>query len=95
MRLLPLTIEDQAGRATPFDRSQPLRVRAEAIGSEPTPWGWAIYRGANRVLIVRSRPDYQDEAGALDAGLKAAGVIGNRLRTEVIVEPKRAREEPV
>jgi len=90
-----LTIEDQVGRGTPFDRSQPLRVRAEAIGSEPTPWGWAIYRGVNRVLIVRSCPEYRDPAAALDAGLKAAGVIGNRLRTEVIVEPELAREGPV
>jgi hypothetical protein len=90
-----VSTEDQAGRATPFDRSQPVTVRAEVINGEPTPWAWAIYRGPDRVLIVRSRPEFRDPAAALDAGLEAAGRVGNRLRTEVIVEPKRAREEPI
>ena len=90
-----MSTEDQVGRATPFERSQPLTVRLEAIGIEPTPWAWAIHRGANRVLIVRSRPEYWDPAAALDAGLKAAGAIGNRLRTQVIVEPEPTRKEPV
>ncbi len=89
-----MTIEDQAGRATPFDRSQPLTVRAEAINGEPTPWAWAIYRGPDRVLIVRSRPDFGDPAAALDAGLKAAGRVGNRLRTEVVAEAELPCQEP-
>ena len=84
-----------AGRVLPFDRSEPLRVRAESVSTGPTPWCWAIYRGADRFLIVRSRAEYQEPAEALDAGLKAAGHVGNRLRTEIIIEPEHARKEPV
>lgn len=84
-----------AGRVLPFDRSEPLRVRAEAVSTGPTPWAWAIYRGTERFLIVRSRAEYREPAEALDAGLKAAGDVGNRLRAEVIVEPEHACEEPV
>lgn len=79
----------------PFDRNEPLRVRAEAVSTGPAPWAWAIYRGVDRFLIVRSRPEFQEPAEALDAGLKAAGDVGNRLRAEVIVEPEHAREESV
>jgi hypothetical protein len=70
----------------PFDRDNPLRVRAEAVGKAPKLWAWAIYRGSDRFLITRSRPDYYERANALEAGLKAAGDIGRRLRTEVVVE---------
>lgn len=83
------------GRVLPFDRSEPLRVRAEAVSTGLTPWAWAIYRGADQFLIVRSRADYRERAEALDAGLKAAGYVGNRLRAEVIVEPEHVREESV
>jgi hypothetical protein len=70
----------------PFDRDDPLRVEAEAVGEASTPWAWAIYRGVNRFLIIRSRAEYHDRADALDAGLKAAVDVGRRLRTEVVVE---------
>jgi hypothetical protein len=36
----------------------------------------------------------QKSSRSAGCGLKATGVIGNRLRTEVIVEPELAREEP-
>jgi hypothetical protein len=91
---MSVSTENQAGRATPFDRSQPLTVRAEAVIGEPMPWAWAIYRGPDRVLIVRSRPDFGDPAAALDAGLEAAGRVGNRLRTEVVAEAERPCQEP-
>lgn len=63
----------------PFDRSHPLNVRTEATGEAPLAWAWAIYRGADRFLILRSRPEYEDHADALEAGLKAATDIGRRL----------------
>ena len=70
----------------PFDRNEPLRVRAESAGTGLTPWAWAIYRGANQFLIVRSRPKYRQRIEALEAGHKAAGEVGQRLRAEVVVE---------
>lgn len=70
----------------PFDRDNPLRVRAEAVGKAPKLWAWAIYRDANRFLIARSQPEYRDRADALDAGLKAATEVGRRLRTGIVVE---------
>lgn len=69
----------------PFDQTAPLEVRAEAAGGGAKPWSWAIHRGANRCLIVRSRPEYRDRAEALEAGLKAAGGVGARLGAEVVV----------
>ena len=70
----------------PFDRDIALMVRAEAVGKAPKLWAWAIYRDGDRFLITRSRPDYYERADALEAGLKAAGDVGRRLRTEVVVE---------
>lgn len=70
----------------PFDRSHPLNVHAEATGEAPLAWAWAIYRGADRFLILRSRPEYEDRADALEAGLKAASDVGRRLRAEVVFE---------
>lgn len=70
----------------PFDRNEPLRVRAEAAGSDLTLWAWAIYRGANQFLIVRSRPEYHQRVEALQAGLRAAGEVGQRLCVEVVAE---------
>ena len=79
----------------PFDRNEPLRVRAEAIDTGLTPWAWAIYRGANQFLIVRSRPEYHQRIEALQAGLKAAGEVGQRLRAEVVFEDvANASQEP-
>ena len=74
----------------PFNRNDPLRVRAEAAGNDLTPWAWAIYRGANQFLIVRSRPEYRQRIEALQAGLKAAGEVGQRLRVEVVAEEAEA-----
>jgi hypothetical protein len=50
------------------------------------PWAWAIYRGTDRFLIARSRPEYQERTEALDAGLRAAVDVGRRLRVEVVTE---------
>jgi hypothetical protein len=69
----------------PFDETAPLEVRAEAAGSGAKRWAWAIHRGADRCLIVRSRPEYRDRAQALEAGLMAAGGVGARLRADVVV----------
>lgn len=69
-----------------FDRTTPLRVRAEAVGEKPTPWAWAIYRGTPLFLIARSRPEYRKRTDALEAGSKAATDVGRRLRTEIIEE---------
>jgi hypothetical protein len=70
----------------PFDRDNPLRVQAEAVGEAPTLWAWAIYRGANRFLIARSRPEYRERADALAAGVKAAETVGHRLKVEIVLE---------
>lgn len=70
----------------PFDRAEPLRVQAEAIGGASAPWAWAIYRGAGHFLIARSQAKYGERADALQAGLKAAELVGRRLRVEVVVE---------
>ena len=79
----------------PFDRNEPLRVRAEAADTGLTPWAWAIYRGAHQFLIVRSRPEYHQRIEALQAGLKAAGEVGQRLRAEVVFEDvANASQEP-
>ncbi len=69
----------------PFDQTAPLEVWAEAAGDGATSWAWSIHRGANRCLMVRSRPEYRDRAEALEAGLKAAGGVGARLGAEVVV----------
>lgn len=69
-----------------FDPTSPLRVRAEAVGEEPFPWAWAIYRGAIPFLIVRSRPEYRKRTDALEAGSKAATDVGRRLRAGIIEE---------
>ncbi|GJD31103.1 hypothetical protein PMNALOAF_2356 [Methylobacterium adhaesivum] len=69
----------------PFDETAPLEVRAEAAGGGAKRWAWAIHRGADRCLIVRSRPEYRDRAQALEAGLMAAGGVGARLRADVVV----------
>ena len=69
-----------------FDRTQPLWVQAEKNGEASTPWTWAIYRGADRFLIARSRPEYSERTSALEAGLKAAARVGQRLRVEVMAE---------
>jgi hypothetical protein len=69
-----------------FDRTDPLKVQAENTGQAPTPWAWAIYRGSERSLIVRSRSEYSGPADALEAGLKAAATVGHRLRVEVVIE---------
>jgi hypothetical protein len=69
----------------PFDRNDPLRVQVEAVGKAPKVWAWAIYRGTNRFLITRSRPEYRERADALEAGFKAAAGVGRRLRAEVAI----------
>lgn len=69
-----------------FDRTEPLRVRAEATGEAPEPWAWAIYRGDDCFLILRSRPEYRERIEALDAGFAAAMGVGRRLRAEVVIE---------
>lgn len=79
-------LSGENGSVMPFDRDNPLWVRAEAVGKAPKLWAWAIYRGGDRFLITRSRPDYHEHADALAAGLKAAGNVGRRLRTQVVVE---------
>lgn len=80
----------------PFDRNEPLKVRAEAADTGLTPWAWAIYRGANQFLIVRSRHEYRQRIEALQAGFKAAGEVGQRLRVEVVVEDAElASQEPL
>ena len=73
-----------AGR--PFDRTEPLRVQAEATGEAPRPWRWAIYRGADHFLIARSQAEYRERAEALEAGIKAAETVGQRLRVEILGE---------
>jgi hypothetical protein len=79
----------------PFDRTAPLTVHAEATGKAPSPWAWAIYRGANRFLITRSRPEYRERVDALEAGFKAAADVGRRLRAEIVVQDAGfARQEP-
>ena len=70
----------------PYDRSVPLSVQTEATGKAPTAWAWAIYRGAERFLILRSRPKYVNRADALEAGLRAAADVGRRLGAEVVLE---------
>ena len=67
----------------PFDQTASLGVGAEAAGDEVKRWAWAIHRGADRCLIVRSRPEYRDRAEALEVGLKGAGRMGARLGAEV------------
>jgi hypothetical protein len=69
-----------------FSRAEPLRVHAEVTGEAPTLWAWAIYRGTDRFLIARSRPEYQERNEALEAGLRAAVDVGRRLRVEVVTE---------
>lgn len=69
-----------------YDRNDLLKVRAEPIGADPVPWAWAIYRGPDDLLILRSRPEYVERADALRAGAQAAGEVGRRLRAEIIVE---------
>ena len=68
----------------PFDRRAPLNVHAEAMDKGQTAWGWAVYRGSERFLILRSRPDYPDRSDALAAGFEAAKDIGRRLGVEVV-----------
>lgn len=85
-----------AENGMPFNRDDRLRVRAEAVGTTPKPWVWAIYRGTDRFLITRSRPEYRERDEALEAGLKAAADVGRRLHTEVVAEEaERAHHEPV
>lgn len=67
----------------PFDRTEPLQVHAEEIGEAPTPWAFAIYRGDRPLLITRSHAVYRKREDAVDAGMVAAKVVGNRLRVEV------------
>ena len=83
---LPCDDLSEAGYIMPSDRNEPLRVRAEAADTGLTPWTWAIYQGANQFLIVRSRPEYRQRIEAPQAGFKAAGEVGQRLRAEVVLE---------
>ncbi|MGU3661746.1 hypothetical protein [Methylobacterium fujisawaense] len=76
-----------------YDRNDPLTVRAEAVGAAPVPWAWAIYRGPDGPLILRSRPEYGERADALRAGAQAAGEVGRRLRAEIVVEEARTHGE--
>ena len=66
-----------------FDRQTVLSVQAEATGNAPKLWAWVIYRGAERFLITRSRPEYRERADALEAGFKAARDVSRRLRVDV------------
>jgi hypothetical protein len=70
-------------------------LEADSVTQRMFKWAWAIYRGANQFLIVRSRPEYHQRIEALQAGLKAAGEVGQRLRAEVVFDDAAsASQEP-
>lgn len=48
IKLVPGHVSTHRMARQPFDRTAPLKVQAEEIGEAPTPWAWAIYRGADR-----------------------------------------------
>lgn len=67
-----------------YGRDAQLNVLIEPVGSAPKLWAWAIYRGSDRFLILRSRPEYHEYDAALEAGLKAAADV-SRLQARIIV----------
>lgn len=63
----------------PYDRPSALSIIVEAIDEEQSGWAWAIHRIPDRMLILRSRPDYADPDQALEAAGLAAAEISRKL----------------
>lgn len=64
----------------PHDQAASLFVRLEPTRESPRKWAWAIYRGCDSFLLVRSRPEFSSPTDAIDVGSAALAEIGRRLR---------------
>lgn len=63
----------------PYDRASALSIIVEANDEEQNAWAWVIHRVPDRMLILRSRPDYADPDQALEASGLAAAEISRKL----------------
>lgn len=71
----------------PHDQPQALSLHVEPSDAKPDGWTWTIYRDPDRMLIVRSLPDYETRQKALSAGSIAAFEIGRKLRLPIAGTP--------
>ena len=89
----PSDVFSAAETVTPLDRDDTLKT--EAIGKASKFRARAIYRGDDGILIVRSRREWCERAGAHETGHKAADSLGCRLRIEIVIEDAdRAHSAP-
>ena len=67
------------------DRTPSLSLSVEANAGGQA-WAWVVHQEPDRMVLLRSQPEYTDRTEALEAGGAAAAKIGRRLGILIVDE---------